>query len=156
MQEILQDTSSQNTRPRYYLPHHCVIKERSLTTKLRVMFDASSKPTTGISLNDALMVGPVLQQDLFSILLRFRAFKYVITADIAKMYRQILLNKSQTPLQYILWRDDPSESVKTYELLTLTYGMAPASFLATKVIHQLANLEEHQFPIGATTVRRDF
>jgi len=38
----------------------------------------------------------------------------------------------------------------------LTYGTAPASFLATKVIHQLSELEESQFPIGAMIARRDF
>jgi len=29
--------------PHFYMPHHCVIKEASTTTKLRVVFDASSK-----------------------------------------------------------------------------------------------------------------
>lgn len=71
MKEIRKDSSEWDIQPQYYLPHHCVIKESSATTKLRVVFDASSKTTEGVSLNDILMVGPVLQQDLFSILLRF-------------------------------------------------------------------------------------
>lgn len=57
--------------PHFYKPHHCVIKQDSTTTKLRVVFDASSKTTSGVSLNDALMIGPVLQQESTSILLRF-------------------------------------------------------------------------------------
>jgi len=133
-----------------------VIKEASATTKLMVVFDVSSRTVEDISLNDALMVDPVLQQDLLSILLRFRSFKYVITVDIAKMNRQILLENSQTALQRIVWRDDPSEEIRTYELLTLTYGTAPVSFLATKVIQQIADLEENQFPKGAAIARRDF
>jgi len=156
MREIQQDDPKWNIHPQFYLPHHCVLKEDSVTTKLRVVFDASNKSTTGISLNDALMVGPVLQQDLFSILLRFREFKYVITSDIAKMYRQVLLDDAQTALQRIVWRNNPTEGIKTYELVTLTYGTAPASFLATKVLHQLAGLEEGQFPMGAMIVKRDF
>lgn len=40
--------------------------------------------------------------------------------------------------------------------LTLTYGTGPASFLATKVLHQLADLKEQQFPKGAAIIRRDF
>ena len=51
----------------YYLPHHAVFKHSSLTTKLRVVFDGSSKTTNGLSLNDILLVGPNVQQDLFSI-----------------------------------------------------------------------------------------
>jgi len=77
-------------------------------------------------------------------------------SDVAKMYRQILVDEYQTPLQRIVWRNNPTEDIKTYELLTLTYGTAPASFLATKVIHQLAELEESRFPIGAMIARRDF
>lgn len=156
MRELREDHPSWNVRPHFYLPHHCVIKEISATTKLRVMFDASSKTTSGISLNDVLMVGPVFQQDLFSILLRFRTFKYALTADIVKMYRQVLVNEAQIPLQRILWRDQSTDDMKTYELVTLTYGIASASFLVTKVIQQLADLEENEFPIEASIARRDF
>lgn len=72
--------------PAFYLPHHAVLKESSLTTKLRVIFDASAKSTNGASLNDILAVGPTHQEDIFSILLRFRRHQYILTADIAKMY----------------------------------------------------------------------
>lgn len=67
----------QQTDTEYYLPHHAVVKENSLTTKLCVVFDGSAKSHTGLSLNDALLVGPTVQDDLFSILLRFRTRKYL-------------------------------------------------------------------------------
>lgn len=44
----------------YYFPHHAVYKETSTITKLRVIFYGSCKTSTGISLNDALMVGPTI------------------------------------------------------------------------------------------------
>ncbi|XP_077260840.1 uncharacterized protein LOC143896722 [Temnothorax americanus] len=47
--------------PCVYLPHHYVIKENSTTTRLRVVFNASSPTTSGVSLNQTLMVGPVVQ-----------------------------------------------------------------------------------------------
>ncbi|XP_072766647.1 uncharacterized protein [Anoplolepis gracilipes] len=156
MREIKTNNAAWNSKPQYYMPHHCVTKDSSRTTKLRVAFNASNRGNNGISLNDALMVGLVLQQDLFSILVRFRKFKYALRADIAKKYRQILVRHDQTPLQRIVWRDNPDEELKTYELLTLTYGTAPASFLATKVMEQLVVLEEEQFSIGAMVTRRDF
>ncbi|XP_045540079.1 uncharacterized protein LOC123722413 [Papilio machaon] len=73
----------------YFLPHHGVIRESSLTTKLRTVFDASASTTSGVSLNDIQMVGPTVQEDLYSILLRFRQHKYVVTGDVEKMYRAI-------------------------------------------------------------------
>lgn len=140
----------------YYLPHHAVFKESSSTTKLRVVFDASCKTTSGVSLNDALMVGPTLQDDLFSILTRFRTFQYAITADITKMYRQVLIDKAQRPLQRIFWRESPQEPLKTFELLTITYGTASASFLAIRAIRKLAEDEATYFPIGSKIALRDF
>lgn len=86
----------------YYMPHHGVLKEDAKSTKLRVVFYASCKTYSGLSLNDFMMVGPVVQDDLTSILLRFRTFRYVLVADIIKMYRQVLMHLSQMRLQRIL------------------------------------------------------
>ena len=64
----------------YYLPHHSVFKGSSLTTKLRMVFDASAKTTNNLSLNDTLMGGPTIQQDLFSIMVHFRTHRYALIA----------------------------------------------------------------------------
>lgn len=82
----------------YFLPHHGVYKESSTTTRLRVVFDASAKSSSGKSLNDIMMVGPTIQDDIFSVILRFRLHDIVATADIAKMYRQVLVDESQQKL----------------------------------------------------------
>ncbi|XP_044573281.1 uncharacterized protein LOC123257601 [Drosophila ananassae] len=71
----------------YFLPHHCVLKEESSTTKLRVVFDGSAATASGYSLNDVLMSGPVIQPKLFHTLLRFRSHLVALTGDICKMYR---------------------------------------------------------------------
>jgi hypothetical protein len=115
-----------------YLSHHAVVNENSTTSRVRVVFDASARSSTGLSLNDNLLNGPVIQQDLFSILLRFRSFQYVLTGDIAKMYRQIVMHPADANYQLIFWRNSSSEPLKTYRLKTLTYGTRPASFIATR------------------------
>ncbi|XP_055614899.1 uncharacterized protein LOC129761209 [Toxorhynchites rutilus septentrionalis] len=87
-------------------PHHPVFKESSTTTKLRVVFDGSAKTTTNRSLNDALLTGPVIQDDLFELMVRFRKNAVALVADIEKMYRllAIILSDIQPvcPL-YSLW-----------------------------------------------------
>ncbi|XP_018375476.1 PREDICTED: uncharacterized protein LOC108769146 [Trachymyrmex cornetzi] len=132
----------------FYLLHHCVLKVTSRSSKLRVMFDASCKSDTGVSLN-ILEVGPVVQQDLASTLMRFRYYQYVISTDIVKMYRQIFVDQSQTSLQRILWRANPEEGAVTYELLTVTYGTSAASFLATRCLTHLADQHGSEFPLGS-------
>ena len=49
----------------FYLPHRPVIRELAETTKLRIVYDASSKPTKiSASLNGCLETGPSLQNSL--------------------------------------------------------------------------------------------
>lgn len=138
----------------YYIPHHSVIRESSETTRLRVVFDASCRTYSGKSLNDIMLVGPVVQDDLFSILLRFRQNAYVVTGDVAKMYRQVLIDTSQRHLQLIIWRDDESLPLKILQLNTVTYGTASAPFLSTRCLLQLAN-ECHDENIS-NVIKHDF
>ncbi|XP_055604920.1 uncharacterized protein LOC129753147 [Uranotaenia lowii] len=143
------------TKQAYYLPHHPVIRDCSTTTKVRVVFDASSRSSTGVSLNNALMVGPTIQQDLRAIVMRSRTYPFVLIADIEKMYRQILVHPDDTPLQRIFWRSSPDQPIQTYELKTVTYGTASAPFLATRVLKQLAIDEAEGFPKAARVIRED-
>lgn len=127
-------------RPEFgsFIPHHSVIRQTSETTRLRVVFDASAATTTGKSFNDIQYVGPVVQDDLLSILMRFRQHTYVVTADVEKMYRQVLVEPSQRYLQLILWRDEVSEPIRVLQLNTVSYGTASAPYLSTRCLLQLA------------------
>ena len=71
----------------FYLPHHCVFKEDSTTTK-------PAKTSGGISLNDALMVGQTIQDNLFAVSMRFRIYPFATSTEIAKMYRQVALDET--------------------------------------------------------------
>ncbi|XP_053691724.1 uncharacterized protein LOC128740217 [Sabethes cyaneus] len=145
-----------NVKPQFILPHHGVLKLDSATTKLRTVFDASCRSRSGLALNDVLVPGPCIQQTLLEIVLRFRTYRFVVTADIEKMFRQVLVHPSDQPLQRILWRDAPESILKVYQLLTITYGLNNSPFLATRVLQQLATDEEHRFPTAAGIARRDF
>lgn len=141
MSEIKNDLRSRsNEQVEYFIPHHGVIRESSTSTKLRTVFDASAISTTGVSLNDLQMIGPKVQDDLFSILLRFRQHKYVISADVEKMYRCIGVTDAQRHLLQIVFRKDPKEPLKIYQLNTVTYGTASAPYLATKCLVSLADV----------------
>lgn len=123
--------------PCYFMPHHGVFREHSTTTKLRVVFDASAASTSGKSLNDLQLVGPPIQGDLISILLRFRQHKFVVCADVEKMFRNCMVAEDQRKFQLILWRNDPSLPLGIYQLNTVTYGTASAPFLSVRCLKQL-------------------
>lgn len=140
----------------FYLPHHAVIKESSVTIKVRVVFDASAKSSTGVSLNDALLAGPTIQDTLWSILIRFRFHVFVLTADIEKMFRQILVHPEDADYQKILWRSSRDEPIKAFRLDTVTYGTAAAPFLAVRCLKQLAIDEGDKYLDAARCFKNDF
>ncbi|XP_025835733.1 uncharacterized protein LOC112906178 [Agrilus planipennis] len=83
----MSEVTDHENHPRgYYLPHHAVIKESSSTTKVRVVFDGSAKSDTSTSLNDTLNIGPTIQEELFSILIRFRSHIYVLVAKTIQLH----------------------------------------------------------------------
>lgn len=128
-----------------YLPHHCVLREDSTTTALRVVFNASAKTSSGKSLNDLMQKGPNLQQDLQSLILKWRQYKVAYTADVEKMFRQIWVHPADRKLQKIIWRDNPQQSLQDYECTTVTYGMKAAPFLSMMTLKQLAKDERQNY-----------
>ncbi|XP_026467582.1 uncharacterized protein LOC113371152 [Ctenocephalides felis] len=139
----------------YYLPHHAIVREASLTTKLRVVFDASAKSSNGLSLNDILLPGPRLQKDLFTILIRFRTHRFVFTADIVKMFRQIKIKSEHQDYQRILWREAPGMPVGCYKLNTVTYGTNCAPYLAMKCLEKLAIDYNEIYPKASKILQSD-
>ena len=73
--------------------------------KVRPFFDCAAQ-YEGTSLNSECMQGPHLTNNLVSVLLRFRQFKYAITGDIQDMYLQVRVPESQRNALRFLWYDD--------------------------------------------------
>lgn len=148
-----EDTSIQETS--FFLPHSAVLRD-SETTKCRVVFDASAKSSSGISLNDLILVGPQMQDQLYSILLRMRLKRYVLCADIKMMFRCVLIDESERPYQQILWRKNTDEPIKVYYLNTVTYGTSSAPYQATRCLYELSNLNQQKFPLASSIIKNSF
>lgn len=142
--------------PHFFLPHHAVLKPESTTTKLRVVFDASAKTSTNVSLNDILATGPTIQDDVFTTLIRFRLTRYAFTADIEKMYRQIWMHKDDRKYQLIWWREDQSKPLRCLQLSTVTYGTTSAPYLAIRSLQAIAEEQCQNFPLAANVAKSNF
>ena len=86
----------------HYLPHHPAYK-KSATTPIRIVFNASSKPMRGKSLDNCLLTGPTLIAKLHDILLSFREGKYAVTADIFKAFHHVQVNERDRDYLKFLW-----------------------------------------------------
>lgn len=93
------------------------------------MFDASAKSTNGRR----------LQKDIFDILLKWRLWRYVMMADVEKIYRQVRVAEKHQTYQHIVWREKKDEPIKEYRLTTVTYGTASAPFLAIRSLFHIAD-----------------
>ena len=74
----------------FYMPHKPVIREDAITTKVRMVFDASAKPHVDAnSINECMYTGPPLQPLLWDIMIKARMSTHILLADIQKAFLQI-------------------------------------------------------------------
>ena len=132
------EESAMASREVYYMPMHSVRKVSSTTTKLRVVFDASAKTTSGLSYNDTLAVGPMLHMTLDKILMRFRMYRVALTGDVQKMYREILLAPSDQNFHRFVWRAQVNDPVTEFCMNRVTFGVTSSPYVAVKTLQQVA------------------
>ena len=89
----------------YYIPHKPVVRETAETTKVRIVYDASTKAR---SLNQCLNPGPPLQNDLWNVLVRMRFHPVLLSGDIKQAFLQVWIRKSYRDALRFHWRPDAS------------------------------------------------
>ncbi|XP_028415550.1 uncharacterized protein LOC114538622 [Dendronephthya gigantea] len=121
----------------HYLPHREVVREDKNTTKVRVVYDASAKsPET--SLNDCLHTGPSLNTLIFDILVRFRAYKVAMIADIEKAFLNISISPEHRDYLRFFWIDDIHDSnpnIVTLRFARLVFGLTCSTAILNAVLH---------------------
>jgi len=104
-------------------------------------------------LNDLLHAGAKLQVNIFDVLIWFRQYRFVFSADIEKMIRQIRVHPEDYKYQRIIWLDD-QDRLTPYEFTTVTYGLVYAPFLALRVLQQLTVDEGDRYPQAVATMMK--
>ena len=78
----------------HYVPHQPVMRDQAESSKLRIVYDCSSKANDQVpSLNDCLETWPSLQPLLFDILIRNRFRRYCVTRDVKEVFLQIMIQQ---------------------------------------------------------------
>lgn len=142
-------TSAERKATGYYIPHHPVVK------KFRVVMDGSCPSRNGKSVNDVQLPGPNLQEKLADIIMRFRLHRYVISADIKKMFLQIWMCRADLPFQKIFWRFGKNAEPHEFVLTTVIFGMKSSPFLALQTMLKLADIYQSEYPLAAQATRKE-
>lgn len=134
-----------------YIPHHYVIKP-----KFRVVFDATAK-YAGKSLNDYLLKGPDLLNNLVTVLLMFRNGQYSMSADIEKMFHQIQVKTEERDCLRFLWRENPNLVIDEYQMNVHLFGKNDSPCIANFSLKKSAKDQQDIFEKEVCdTVERDF
>ena len=98
----------------------------------RLVYDASAK-YHGISLNDALLQGPDLNNQLRSVLLRFREQPIAFAADIEAMFNNFAVPSDQTDLLRFYWyeNNDPKQDLVPYRSTRHIFGCVSSPAVST-------------------------
>ena len=115
----------------FYIPYFPIVKKDRATTKCRLVFDCAAK-YLGSSLNDQIVTGPKLQNDIIDVMLRFRRYRYAVIGDISEMYLQIGLTPEDRKFCRFVFNN------KVYEWSRLIFGRSDAPFIALRVIRNHA------------------
>lgn len=123
----------------HYLKWFPVIRKDALTTKVRCVFMANCKTSTGVSLNDTIHPGGKLQTHIFDLMTALRSHKYYYSGDVEKMFCQFLIPEKDRDKLRIIWRPASDQPWKEYWLATVTYGTDCAPWQAIMGLHQIAD-----------------
>ena len=118
--------------------------------------DASAKPSSGVSLNDTLVVGPTVHSPPIDVLICFLFHRIALSADISKMYRAIELVPADRDLHRFVWRKDLNEPLKDYRMTRVTFGVSASSFAANMSVKQNARDFSARYPLAAQAVEKSF
>ena len=134
----------------HYLPHRAVIREDKSTTRVRIVYDASSKLPGEVSLNDCLYAGPPLTPLIFDILLRFRSKGIALIGDIEKAFLNIGIKPEERDYLRFLWVDDihnDNPKVVCYRFSRLVFGLVSSPFVLNATIraHLAKYISDEQF-----------
>ena len=140
----------------YYIPHHGVYHPRK-PDKLRVVFDCSAK-YQGNSLNDHLLSGPDLTNNLFGVLCRFRRHPVAVMCDIEQMFHQFHVSpKDRDYLRFLWWEGgDTSREPSEYRMIVHLFGAKSSPACANFGLKHLSKMFEQDYPLAGPFLRQDY
>ena len=109
---------------KWYIPHHSVYHPHK-PGKIRFVFDCWAK-YQGKSLNDLVLNGPDLTNNLVGVLTRFRQERAALMADIESMFHQVKVSEAHCSyLRFPWWPDGNLESnLEEYQMVVHLFGAA--------------------------------
>ena len=139
----------------WYIPHHGVYHAKK-PDKLRVVFDCSAGYQNQ-SLNQLLLQGPDLTNNLTGVLCRFRQEPVALVCDIEGMFHQVKVNvEHRNFLRFLWWKDSNlEEELVDYRMTVHLFGATSSPSVANFALKTTANDYERKWGKEAADFVRD-
>ena len=136
----------------FYLPHRAVVRENAEMTKTRIVYDAFARERENtLSLNDCVLTGPPLQNQLWSVLMRNRF--HPGAGDLQKAFLQVRVREAERDVLRFYWiKDLHSSDIEVLRFTRVVFGMALSPFLLNGVIQQHLETLESRYPESVAEV----
>ena len=107
-------------------------------TKTQIVFDALPRENNHcLSLNNVMKVGPVLQNNIWDVLVRNRIYPIFLTGVMKQAFFQICIRELDTnALQFSWIKAKDSEQVETLRFTRAIFGLGEFSFLLNATIRK--------------------
>ncbi|XP_074636912.1 uncharacterized protein LOC141895072 [Acropora palmata] len=140
----------------FYIPHKAVIRGNAETTKMRIVHDASARANnTAPSLNECLDAGPLLQNQLWKVLVCGRFYAVAIAGDIPKAFLQVrILEEDRDALRFHRISTEHPEQVRTLRFTRALFGLGPSPFLLGGVIQHHLSICRPDYPETVLEIER--
>ena len=139
----------------WYLPHHPVLNANK-PGKVRVVFDCAAK-YQGTSLNDQLLQGPDLTNNLVGVLTRFRQEPVALMADVQSMFHQVRISPNDCDtLRFLWWPDNDLDSEpEEYQMMVHLFGATSSPSCANFSLRRTAEDNYQEFSKEAVDSVKD-
>ena len=139
----------------WYLPHHPVLNPNK-PGKVRVVFDCAAKHQ-GTSLNDQLLHGPDLTNNLVGVMTRFRQEPVALMTDVESMFHQVNVNPNDCDaLRFLLWpNNDLNSEPEEYQMMVHLFGATSSPSCANFALRRTAEDNQQEFSKEAVNSVKD-
>ena len=138
----------------WYVPHHPVLNPNK-SGKVRRVLNGASR-FHGNSLNNSLLVGLDLLQNLLFVSMHFREHKYAVSADTEGMFMQVGLVVSDQQSLRFLWREEPTSNVSVLQNTRRIFGAKDSTICANYALRRTALDNQDRYPDAAYAVLNNF
>ena len=141
----------------HFLPWRFVENEGSISTPVRLVFDASSITATGNSLNDTLAKGINSMNPMIQVIIRFRSYDVAIHTDIRQMYNVVKLLPEHWKFQRYLFDEflNPDNEPEEKAVQTIIYGVTSSGNQAACGLRITASEQRDKFPEASSSIIDD-